>query len=117
MCTSGPTRSSRSMRSAGSSGSSRSGRRTKGHGEAVAVGPAAVPHGERVWGIEDCRHLSARLERDLLTGGERVVRVPPKLMAQAPGERPDPGQVRSDRCAGGGAGGAARTGAAGRGPR
>jgi len=39
--------------------------------------------GERVWGVEDCRHLSARLERDLLSGGERVVRVPPKLMAQS----------------------------------
>ena len=38
--------------------------------------------GDRTWGIEDCRHLSARLERDLLSGGERVVRVPPKLMAQ-----------------------------------
>lgn len=35
------------------------------------------------WGIEDCRHLSARLERDLLTGGQQVVRVPPKLMAHA----------------------------------
>jgi transposase len=35
-----------------------------------------------VWAIEDCRHLSARLERDLLTAGQRVVRVPPKLMAQ-----------------------------------
>jgi transposase len=34
------------------------------------------------WGIEDCRHLSARLEIDLLTAGEQVVRVPPKLMAQ-----------------------------------
>ena len=34
------------------------------------------------WGIEDCRHLSARLEIDLLTAGESVVRVPPKLMAQ-----------------------------------
>jgi transposase len=34
------------------------------------------------WGIEDCRHLSARLEIDLLTAGEMVVRVPPKLMAQ-----------------------------------
>jgi len=34
------------------------------------------------WGIEDCRHLSARLEIDLLTAGEVVVRVPPKLMAQ-----------------------------------
>jgi transposase len=36
---------------------------------------------ELVWGIEDCRHLSARLERDLLTAGQQVVRVPPKLMA------------------------------------
>lgn len=34
------------------------------------------------WGIEDCRHLSARLERDLLSAGQQVVRVPPKLMAQ-----------------------------------
>ena len=38
--------------------------------------------GERLWGVEDCRHLSARLERELLSGGEQVVRVPPKLMAQ-----------------------------------
>ena len=34
-----------------------------------------------MWAIEDCRHLSRRLERDLLAAGERVVRVPPKLMA------------------------------------
>jgi transposase len=33
-------------------------------------------------GDRDCRHLSARLERDLLTAGQQVVRVPPKLMAQ-----------------------------------
>jgi transposase len=38
--------------------------------------------GQVVWAIEDCRHLSARLERDLLTAGQQVVRVPPKLMAQ-----------------------------------
>jgi transposase len=38
---------------------------------------------ERLWAIEDCRHLSRRLERDLLAAGERVVRVPPKLMAHA----------------------------------
>jgi transposase len=37
---------------------------------------------ELKWAIEDCRHLSARLERDLLTAGQQVVRVPPKLMAQ-----------------------------------
>jgi transposase len=34
------------------------------------------------WGIEDCRHLSARLEIDLLEAGQHVVRVPPKLMAE-----------------------------------
>jgi transposase len=37
---------------------------------------------EVLWAIEDCRHLSARLELDLLEAGERVVRVPPKLMAE-----------------------------------
>jgi transposase len=36
---------------------------------------------ERVWALEDCRHVSRRLERDLLAVGERIVRVPPKLMA------------------------------------
>ncbi|MGE2817941.1 IS110 family transposase [Mycobacterium heidelbergense] len=35
-----------------------------------------------VWGIEDCRQLSSRLERDLLDAGQRVVRVPTKLMAR-----------------------------------
>lgn len=34
------------------------------------------------WAIEDCRHLSARLEIDLLEAGEPVVRVPPKMMAE-----------------------------------
>jgi transposase len=34
------------------------------------------------WAVEDCRHLSARLEIDLLEAGEAVVRVPPKLMAE-----------------------------------
>jgi transposase len=37
---------------------------------------------ELVWAIEDCRHLSARLERDLLSADQKVVRIPPKLMAQ-----------------------------------
>jgi transposase len=36
--------------------------------------------GERVWAIEDCRHVSGRLERCLIGHGERLVRVPPKLM-------------------------------------
>jgi transposase len=52
-----------------------------GHGEAVMW--ARERFGAQVvWAIEDCRHLSARLERDLLTAGQQVVRVPPKLMAQ-----------------------------------
>jgi transposase len=38
--------------------------------------------GERVWAVEDCRHLSRRLEADLLAAGEKISRVPPKLMAQ-----------------------------------
>ena len=47
-----------------------------GHGEAVMW--ARERFGVQVlWGIEDCRHLSARLERDLLTAGQQVVRVPP----------------------------------------
>lgn len=36
---------------------------------------------ERTFAIEDCRHVSGRLERHLLSSKERVVRVPPKLMA------------------------------------
>jgi transposase len=40
-------------------------------------------HGSNVvWGIEDCRQLSLRLERDLLDAGQQVVRVPPQLMAR-----------------------------------
>ena len=61
--------------------------------ELGSVTTAATPEGhlkrvkwaqrwpERRWAIEDCRQLSRRLEADLLKLGERVVRVPPKLMA------------------------------------
>jgi transposase len=38
---------------------------------------------ERIWAIEDCRHVSGALERFLVAAGERVVRVPPKLMSQS----------------------------------
>jgi transposase len=38
---------------------------------------------ERCWAVEDCRHLSRRLERDMLAAGERIVRVPTKLMAHS----------------------------------
>jgi transposase len=39
--------------------------------------------GERVWVIEDCRHVSGPLERFLLDHGESVVRLAPGLMAGA----------------------------------
>ena len=34
---------------------------------------------ERVWALEDCRHVSGRLKRGLVASGERVVRVAPGL--------------------------------------
>src|SRR3954465_15219375 len=37
--------------------------------------------GERVWALEDCRHVSGGLERFLVARGERVVRVSTRLMA------------------------------------
>jgi transposase len=53
----------------------------KGHDKAIRW--ARKQFGDELtWGIEDCRHLSARLEIDLLTAGEKVVRVPPKMMAE-----------------------------------
>lgn len=53
----------------------------KGHDKAICW--AREQFGDDItWAIEDCRHLSARLELDLLDAGERVVRVPPKLMAE-----------------------------------
>ena len=38
---------------------------------------------ERIWAIEDCRHVSGNFERFLIEHGERVVRVPPKLMGES----------------------------------
>lgn len=38
--------------------------------------------GDRLWGIEDVRPLSTRLEAELLEANESVVRVPPKLTAR-----------------------------------
>jgi transposase len=55
--------------------------RTVGHRDAVRWARAKFGD-ELTWAIEDCRHLSARLERDLLSAGQKVVRVPPKMMAE-----------------------------------
>jgi len=53
-----------------------------GHRQLVAWARAQFPQ-QRTWAVEDCRHVSGRLERALLAAGERVVRVAPKLMAGA----------------------------------
>ena len=53
----------------------------KGHDKAIVWAHRQFG-GELTWAIEDCRHLSARLELDLLDAGELVVRVPPKMMAE-----------------------------------
>src|SRR3954471_2965950 len=39
--------------------------------------------GERVWALEDCRHVSGSLERFLIERGERVLRIPTHLSAGA----------------------------------
>jgi len=38
---------------------------------------------ERVWALEDCRHVSGSLERFLIERGERVLRIPTHLTANA----------------------------------
>jgi len=40
---------------------------------------AAKLDNERVWAVEDCRHVSGRLERGLVASGDRVIRVAPGL--------------------------------------
>jgi transposase len=45
-----------------------------------------------VWGIEDVRQFSGRLERDLLAAGQRVVRVPPNLTARSRAVSRSPGK-------------------------
>jgi transposase len=52
-------------------------------GHRAALSWARELDAERVWAIEDCRHVSRRLEQALITAGERVIRVPPKMMGQS----------------------------------
>ena len=68
----------------------RGSREIKAHdaGHLTAVRWARGLDPERVWAIEDCRHVSRRLEQALLAAGERVIRVAPKMMgASRQGER------------------------------
>ncbi len=50
---------------------------------ALLMWARALSDSERVWVIEDCRHVSGPFERFLLDHGETVVRLPPRLMADA----------------------------------
>jgi transposase len=61
-----------------------------GHRQALRW--ARALHPERVWAIEDCRHVSRRLEQALLAAGERVVRVPPKMMGESRRGEREPGK-------------------------
>jgi transposase len=47
---------------------------------------------EVVWAIEDCRHVSKRLEQALLGAGERVLRVPPALTWTGRRSQREPGK-------------------------
>ncbi|WP_245822999.1 IS110 family transposase [Brachybacterium avium] len=53
-----------------------------GHEKAYRWARKSFIEQDRQWGVEDCRHLTGLLERDLLAHGEPVVRVPAKLMAR-----------------------------------
>lgn len=46
----------------------------------------------RRWAVEDCRHLTRRLEGDLLRAGETLARVPTKLMADSRRSGREPGK-------------------------
>ncbi|EGD53307.1 IS110 family transposase [Gordonia neofelifaecis] len=58
---------------------------TAGHHRALAWARALLPSIDEtdgpLWAVEDCRNMSNRLERDLLSAGQSVVRVSPHLMA------------------------------------
>jgi hypothetical protein len=55
---------------------------TDGHLQAV-MWAAQWPQPQVTIALEDCRHLTRRLEADLLRAGHRVLRVPTRLMATA----------------------------------
>src|SRR4051812_21737419 len=38
---------------------------------------------ELVWALEDCRLVAGKLERALIAAGQRVIRVPPRLMGES----------------------------------
>lgn len=65
---------------------------SQSHEEAVRWARTRFRTVELVWGVEDCRSLTARLERDLLATGQKVVRVPTHLMSRARTTSREPGK-------------------------
>jgi transposase len=55
--------------------------RDRGHEELLDWARGLDP--DRLFALEDCRHVSGTLERFLIARGERVVRVAPKLMGKS----------------------------------
>jgi transposase len=53
--------------------------RTQACGDSSLLSWAAGLGCERLWALEDCRHVTGVVERLLLAAGEELVRVPPKL--------------------------------------
>lgn len=54
----------------------------RGHASLLAWARRLADPDEPRFAVEDCRHVSGRLERFLVAQGADVVRVPPKLMAE-----------------------------------
>src|SRR3954447_4621880 len=63
-------------------------------GSAALLGWARSLGSDRVWALEDCRHVSGSLERFLIERGERVLRVHSKLMSAS--RREARGRGKSD---------------------
>ena len=61
----------------------------KGHDEAISWARERFG-AELLWAIEDCRHLSARLERDLLDAGRAGGAGAAEADGSAASHRPDP---------------------------
>jgi transposase len=55
--------------------------RTLPSAEDGLLGWASELDSERLWAVEDCRHVTGALERELVAAGERLLWVPPKLTA------------------------------------
>jgi transposase len=54
---------------------------TSGPVDAQVIEWGRVLGGERLWAVEDCRHVTRGIEQALLARGEQLVRVPPRLTA------------------------------------